>query len=386
MPGWIRALHRRVLAVRPSEVAVDVGIAVACYLATVAPPVKAASLAVWSLFGLAALASVPLVWRRRYPVAVAAMVGAGTIGLTATGFQSYIPVPYGQLVATYTVAALAPPLWRLVVGAVTGSAVVLAVAGLLGNGPSVVATALLPFVAAYAMGTGVRARRDRIAMLEERAARLAEEREAAAARERERIAREMHDIVAHSVSLMVVQAESGAVLAGGREQAMVAFDTISATGREAVAQLDRALGVLRGDGPALHPQPGLAELAALVAQARSAGVAADLTVEGEPRDLPADVAAAVYRVVQEALTNTIRHANASRATVELDWRPTDLRLVVTDDGRGPSSGGGGHGLHGMRERVRAFGGTLMTGPADTAGFRVEAVLPLAAGRTGGADD
>jgi signal transduction histidine kinase len=265
----------------------------------------------------------------------------------------------------------------MLVFAITGAGVVLVVVGQLGQGPSLVATALLPFVVAYGMGTGARARRDRIAMLEERSARLFEERQAAAVRERERIAREIHDIVAHSVSLMVVQAESGAVLAGDPDKTQAAFDTISATGREAVAQLDRALGVLRGNDTDRHPQPGLTELPTLVAQARSAGVDADLVILGEPRKTPADLAAAVYRLVQEALTNTIRHAAATQATVELDWRGAELRLAVTDDGRGPSAGVGGHGLIGMRERVRAFGGTLTTGPGSGGtGFRVEATLPL----------
>ncbi|HZN72662.1 MAG TPA: sensor histidine kinase [Micromonosporaceae bacterium] len=363
----------------PPAVAVDVGIALVCYLATVALPVKAAPMAGSSLFVLAALASVPLVWRRRYPVAVAAAVGAGTVGLAATGAQNFIPLPYGQLVATYTVAALAPPLWRLVTMLCTGAGVVVAVTVLLGQGPSTLGTAVLPFVVAYAMGTGVRARRDRIAMLEERAGRLVEEREAAAVRERERMAREIHDIVAHSVSLMVVQAESGAILAADQDKAQAAFDTISATGREAVTHLDRALGVLRGDGPPRHPLPGLADLPGLVEQARPAGLDADLVVRGEPRPVPPDLAVAAYRVAQEALTNTIKHAGARRVTISLDWQETRLRIDIVDDGRGPSPDPAvaGRGLVGMQERVRAFGGTLDIAVGEGGvGFRVTATLPL----------
>jgi signal transduction histidine kinase len=381
------AVWRRLGA--PPPVAVDVAIALVCYLATVALPVKAASTAGWSLFVLAALASVPLVWRRRYPAAVAAAVGAGTVGLAATGAQNFIPLPYGQLVATYTVAALAPPLWRLATTLCTGVGVVVAVVVLLGQGPSTLGTAVLPFVVAYAMGTGVRARRDRIAMLEERAGRLVEEREAAAVRERERIAREIHDIVAHSVSLMVVQAESGAVLAADRDKAQAAFDTISATGREAVTQLDRALGVLRGDGASRHPLPGMTDVPTLVDQARSAGLDADLVVRGEPSPVPPDLAVAAYRVVQEAVTNTIKHAGARRMGISLDWQPTRLCVDVVDDGRGPGTGGAvaGRGLVGMRERVRAFGGTLDVGAGeDGVGFRVTATLPLERSkrRSGGA--
>lgn len=360
-----------------SAMAADTGIAVACYLATVAIPVKAE--AGWSLFVLAAVASVPLVWRSRQPVWVAALVGAGTIGLAVTGAQNYIALPYGQLVATYTLAALASPLWRLLgmVGTVVG--VVVAVVVLLGQGPATLGTAALPFVVAYALGTGVRARRDRIAMLEERTRRLSEERQAAAVRERERIAREIHDIVAHSVSLMVVQAESGAVLAADANTATATFDAISATGREAMTQLDRALGVLRGDGPERHPPPGLDGLPDLVEQARTTGIDASLTVRGRSRPVPADLAAAAYRLVQEALTNTIKHAAARRVTVGLQWRDTELHLEVVDDGRGPSprSGARGRGLVGMGERVRAFGGVLHVGAGDRGvGFRVAASLPL----------
>ncbi len=370
----------------PPALVVDAGIAVVCYLATVAVPVKAATTTGWSLFVLTAVASVPLVWRRRGPVVVAAVVGAGTIGLAMTGAQNFIPLPYGQLVATYTVAALCPPLWRALVMLATAAGVGLVVVWVLGVAPSVAATAVLPFVVAYAMGTGARARRDRIAMLEERAGRLVEEREAAAVRERERIAREIHDIVAHSVSLMVVQAESGTVLAADRDKAQAAFDTISATGREAVAQLDRALGVLRGDGDPRAPLPGLSDLPTLVDQARSAGLDAELTIRGTPRPVSADLAATVYRLVQEALTNTVKHAHAHHVTVTLHWHETVLDVDVVDDGHGAAAGDapGGRGLVGMRERVRAFDGTLDAGPGTGGGgFRVTARLPHSAGTRDG---
>ena len=380
MAERLAALRRLIGA--PPAIAVDAGIALVCYLATVAVPVKAAATAGWPLFALAAVASVPLVWRRRQPVLAAAVVGAGTVGLAVTGAQDFIPLPYGQLVATYTVAALCPPLWRALVMVATGVGVGLVVFSVLGVAPSIVATAVLPFVVAYAMGTGALARRDRIAMLEERARRLAEEREAAAVRERERIAREIHDIVAHSVSLMVVQAESGAVLAADRDKAQATFDAISATGREAVSQLDRALGVLRSDGATRHPLPGLADLPTLVNQARSAGLNADLTVRGTPRPVSGDLAATVYRVVQEALTNAVKHADADRVSITVDWRRAELGVDVADDGHGlrGDSAAGGRGLVGMRERVRAFGGTLDTGPGQRgAGFRVTARLPLHTG-------
>jgi signal transduction histidine kinase len=376
------SVRRRAEALPP--LAVDAVIAVLCYLATVALPVKLAREGGWPLFVLAALASIPLVWRRRQPAAVAALVGAGTVGLAVTGSLGNIPLPYGQLVATYTVASLAPPLWRLFVMACTAVGVLVSVLVLLGQSPPTLGIAALPFVVAYALGVGVRARRDRIAMLEERTHRLAEAQEATAARERERIAREIHDIVAHSVSLMVVQAEAGRVLAAGNVPAVGTFDTISGTGREALTQLDRALGMLRGDRPARAPQPGLDELPVLIDGARLAGLDADLTEEGERRPVPADLAAAVYRLVQEAVTNTVKHAAARLLAVRLRWRDGWLQVTVSDDGCGrpPASAGSGRGLVGMRERVHAFGGELYAGPGEGGvGFRVAATLPLPATST-----
>jgi len=385
--GWIVWLRQRIGgAPALPVVAVDASIAVLCYLATVALPVKAAAAAGPSLFALAALAALPLVWRRRYPVAVTALVGAGTLGLALTGALYDIPVPYGQLVATYTFAWLASPLWRLLCMGGTAVGIVVAVDTVLGQGPATLATATVPFAVAYALGTSTRARRDRITMLEERAARLAEEQHAAAARERERIAREMHDIVAHSVSIMVVQAEAGLVTSDDPDKARATFDTISATGREALTQLGRALGVLRGERASRQPAPGLDDLPRLVEFARLAGLDAGLTVSGHPRPVPADLGAAIYRLVQEALTNTVKHAEAKAVSVRLDWGDAAVRVEIDDDGRGratPASTAG-YGLIGMRERIRAFGGRLHTGAGEGgAGFRVTASLPLEVGNHGG---
>jgi signal transduction histidine kinase len=374
---------------RPSPpLVVDVAVAAVCYLATVTVPVKDAT-AQWWLFVLAAVASVPLVWRRRWPIVVTAIVGAGTIGLAATGGLNDVPLPYGQLVATYTFASLSPPGWRLLGVAGTVAGIVWSVL-MLGQRPSLIAVTGLPFAGAYALGTGARARRDRITMLEERTRRLAEAHEAAAARERERIAREMHDVLAHSVSLIVVQAEAGPVVVRtdpGRAEA--AFDAIAATGRDALRQLRRTLGVLRSDGPERQPQPSLNDVPALLDQARRAGLAASLAEHGARRPLPAELEIAVYRIVQESVTNTVKHAAAGWVRVRLEWRDTALRVEVTDDGcgAGPVDGptGGtvdgtvGHGLVGMRERVAACGGQLRTGAGDGgSGFRVTATLPLGA--------
>ncbi len=374
-------LRRRTEALPPT--AVDAVIAVLCYLTTVALPLKVFREGGWPLFVLAALASIPLVWRRRAPVAVAALIGAGTIGLAITGTLGNIPLPYGQLVATYTVASLAAPAWRLLVMAATAAGLLLSVLLLLEQGAATLAIATLPFVVAYALGVGVRARRDRITMLEERTRRLAEAAAATAARERERIARDIHDIVAHSVSLMVVQAEAGLVLARDDDGPADAFTTIADTGREALSQLDRALGVLRGDGPTLRPLPGLDELPDVVARARLAGLEAELSESGARRPVPADLEAAVYRVVQEAVTNTVKHARAEHVAVQLSWAGDTVRVEVVDDGDGPASGAptSGRGLVGMRERVDAFGGKLTAGAGAT-GFRVCAVFPVYGGSNG----
>jgi signal transduction histidine kinase len=216
-------------------------------------------------------------------------------------------------------------------------------------------------------------------MLEERTHRLAETQEATAARERERIAREIHDIVAHSVSLMVVQAEAGLVLVADADRAATTFGTISDTGREALTQLDRALGVLRGDGPSRQPVTGLDDLPELIDRARLSGLDVELIEDARPDAVPADLGAAAYRLVQEAVTNTVKHAGARRIRIRLRWQGTGLRVEVSDDGRGPATApaASGRGLVGMRERVHAFGGELRTGPGDGGvGFLVTATLPL----------
>jgi signal transduction histidine kinase len=378
MVGGFAVALRRVAMPRPS--AADVAVAVVCFLATVALPLRLVRDGGWLLLGLAVLVSVPLLWRRRWPVVVAAVVGAGTLGLAATGVLGSSPLPYAQLVATYTVALLAGPVWRVVVLAATAAGLLVAVLVLLHQSAAMLGLAGLPFVVAYGLGVGGRARQDRIRLLEERGHRLAEAQEATAALERARISREIHDIVAHSVSLMVVQAEAGIVRAAGQDRTTRTFETIADTGREALGQLDRALGVLRGDGPGRAPEPGLGDLPVLVDRARQAGLVAELSESGDPRPVPADLAAAVYRVVQEAVTNTVRHAAAVRVRIHVAWRRDAIEVSVQDDGRGPASagagGGSGRGLIGMRERVHAFGGELRTGPGpDGAGFRVAVTLP-----------
>lgn len=252
----------------------------------------------------------------------------------------------------------------------------------------------VPFVLAWVLGDSMRTRRAYFDQLEERAARLEREREAqskvAVAAERARIARELHDVVAHNVSVMVVQADGAAyVMDAAPDQARQALETISSTGRQALAEMRRLLGVLRtGDvreSGEYVPQPDVEQIEDLVDQVRQSGLAVDFKIEGTPRPLPSGVELTAYRIVQEALTNTRKHGGPNAgASVRLVYFDDGLGLLVEDDGRGAAhelyedggADGAGHGMIGMRERVGMVGGTLDAGPRPGGGFRISALLPL----------
>ncbi|MET8172749.1 sensor histidine kinase [Streptomyces clavifer] len=258
----------------------------------------------------------------------------------------------------------------------------------------VVVVLTVPFVLAWVLGDSMRTRRAYLSQLEERAARLEREREAqskvAVAAERARIARELHDVVAHNVSVMVVQADGAAyVLDASPDQARQALETISSTGRQALAEMRRLLGVLRtGDTRETGeyvPQPDVEQIEDLVDQVRQTGLAVDFKIEGTPRPLPTGVELTAYRIVQEALTNTRKHGGPDAgASVRLVYFDDGLGLLVEDDGRGAAhelyedggADGAGHGMIGMRERVGMVGGTLDAGPRPGGGFRISALLPL----------
>jgi signal transduction histidine kinase len=246
-----------------------------------------------------------------------------------------------------------------------------------------------PSLIAWVLGDSVRYRRAYYANLEERAATLERERDAhtqiAAAAERARIARELHDVVAHNVSVMVVQAD-GAAYALGTDpgRARQALAAISATGRQALTEMRVLLGVLRKtdeDGRGvLAPLPGLDQLGDLLDQTRAAGLPVACSVEGEPRPLPGGTALAAYRIIQESLTNTRKHAGPhARASVRLRYAPDAVEIVVADDGAGGAATGeaAGHGLTGMRERATLYGGSVQAGPRPGGGYQVAARLPLA---------
>ncbi|MBO8192344.1 sensor histidine kinase [Streptomyces oryzae] len=254
----------------------------------------------------------------------------------------------------------------------------------------------LAFVMAWVLGDSLRTRRAYYLQLEERARRLEKEREAqakvAVAAERARIARELHDVVAHNVSVMVVQADGAAyVLDTSPEQTRMALETISGTGRQALAEMRRLLGVLRSgdpgkrDGDEYVPQPGVEQIADLVEQVRGTGLTVNFKVEGTPHPLPSSVELTAYRIVQEALTNTRKHGGPDvGATVRLRYGDGELSVLAEDDGRGAQrelyeeggTDGLGHGLIGMRERVGMVGGALEAGPRSGGGFRIRAALPL----------
>lgn len=224
------------------------------------------------------------------------------------------------------------------------------------------------------------------AAAEQRAAQLernqVERARATVAVERARIARELHDVVAHSVSVMTVQAGAARLqLPDHPERAVPPLLAVEETGRQALAELGRLLGVLREEsGRVLAPQPRLTDLPALAEGVRQAGLRVDVTVEGRTRPLPAGVDLAAYRIVQEALTNTLKHAGPVHADVVVRYEPDALRLEITDDGKVPPAAddGSGHGLPGMRERVNLYGGQLQAGPNPRGGFSVSARLPLEA--------
>ena len=201
---------------------------------------------------------------------------------------------------------------------------------------------------------------------------------AAVLEERTRIARELHDIVAHAVSMMVVQAGAAEqVVEDDPEFTRRALETIRSTGADALSEMRRVVAMLRdSDDPGdLTPQPGLDALPALVEDVRGAGLRATLAVEGEPRPLPAGVGLAAYRIAQEALTNVRRHASATEVSVRVGYEPEAVRIEVVDDGVGSADPGGGHGLAGMRERAAMYGGSVEVGSVNGSGFAVRATLP-----------
>src|SRR3954464_10596504 len=335
-----------------------------------------------------AAVALPLLARRRAPLLVLlAVIALGYAGYArGAGVGGSLQARIVLNVALYSVAAHCERK-RAIAGAVIVAAVVLVFqipALVEGGRVDDLAGEWLFLGGVWLLGRWVRRRRQRTADLERQAADLEADRSAlareAVADERARIAREMHDAVAHSVSVMVLQAGAAEqVLATSPERARESLMTIQDTGREAIVELRRMLGVLRDPvaDASLAPQPGLARLDAPLEQGRCAGLPVELTVEGEPRRLPPGIDRSAYRIVQEGLTNTLKHAGPAHASVRLRYAERALELEVLDDGRGPAgASGAGFGLLGMRERAALYGGVLAARERPGGGYALSARLPL----------
>lgn len=331
----------------------------------------------------------PLLWRRSHPSLVLLLVGGAFGARVLLGFSPGI-AGFGLLVAMYSVAAYEVRARRLIFLVVAGLGFVtgFVVFGVTGNPRSFAITVpSLFFVAAWLIGDYLRTRRAYVAQLEERAARLERERDQdrrlAADEERTRIARELHDVVAHDVSVIAIQAGAArAVQTSKPEAAAQALGLIETTARGTLIELNRLLGVLRGGNgatPDRSPQPGIGQLSGLVEELRAAGLEVDARVEGKAEPLSPALDLSAYRILQEATTNVLKHARARRVDIRVRYSETTLALDIRDDGAGdggdPASSSG-HGLIGMRERVALFGGKLHAGRNRAGGFSVHARLPL----------
>jgi signal transduction histidine kinase len=332
----------------------------------------------------AVLMTIPLFWRRRWPLAVTLVVIAGLI-LVGDGADNTTFPMGSMLVVAYAGGAYADTRnAALSLGALLGFLAVALV--LIDDTPADFVFLAVILGAVWIAGRGIRSRQQRAEVLADRATLLEHERDAkaraAVAEERVRIARELHDVVAHGISVMVLQARGGRRMVGSEPaEAEGAFDSIEATGREALGEMRRLLGMLRQDDEelALAPQPSMQHLDALVERVRAAGLPVELSVEGEPPELSPGVDLSAYRIVQEALTNALKHAGPARARVTVRYRRDELELEIADDGTGPATNGdspGGHGLAGMRERVEMFGGDLRAASPDDGGFALRARLPI----------
>ena len=388
--GWDRLLA----AIRRNPLLADAALA-AAVLALLVPQVitPAGGIRVLALVLYTAQA-VLLVFRRQYPFGVFWLIfvlAVVTANYTAVGLNGI-----ALLVAFYTVAAYKPRR-GVVLAAVTLEALVVLItfasAGVKDwpRAASLLADSALNAAAGFA-GYYARTRRAYLEAAQDRAGRLERERDQqaqlAAAAERARIAREVHDIVAHNIAVMIALADGAAYTAETNPgQAASVMGQVSATGRSALAEMRRLVGVLREPAEPGHaPQPGLDDIEELIAAVRAAGLPARLTVTGPPFPLPGSAQLALYRITQEALTNTLKHAPGATAEVRVAYRPGQVELEVTDDGRTgavPAGGepagprGGGHGIAGMRERAAIFGGQVSAGPRPGGGWRVRTVLRLA---------
>ena len=378
---------RQALAARPLVVdsAIAVFLAALSLLANFGGPAASQPTAVG--LALLLLESLPLIVRRRFPLAVlAVIVGATVVQLALLPEGEALQAGLGILVAVYTVGERVERRRSVTATALAGAVLAIAFvarAGIAAVLVSLVQTELI-FVVAWLLGDAARIRRLYAGALEERALRLERERdertERAVRSERARIARDLHDVVTHHVTVMVVQAGGASrVIETRPDEARMALDAIGATGRLALTDMRRMIGIL-GEPEASEPAPGLDRLDGLLEQVRSAGLAVELVVEGDARPLDPGLEVSAYRIVQEALTNSLKHARGGQARVNVRYIADALEIAVEDE-RGPGSPTvvepphDGRGLIGMRERASMLRGTFLAHPTAD-GFLVKARLPV----------
>ncbi len=343
---------------------------------------------------LAITGALPVATRRIRPAASLGLASAATFAFWIADFPSDSAVGLSLIVLAYSAAAhiTSDQVVRRVGFAFGFALVGVTVAGVLWDGDDLsAANALGIFLsvgAAWVLGDNARTHRSYVAEVEQRSQRAEAQHNAETARaiahERTVIARELHDIVAHGLSVMVLQAAGARrVLGKDPKQASIALAAVEEAGRTSLTEMRRLLGVLRrGDGndTEFGPQPNLHDLRQLVEQVKSAGLPVDVHVRGKVRSLPAGIELSTYRIVQESLTNAIKHAGVAKAQVVLDYEPDLFMVEIADDGRGsaaaPWAEYGGQGLIGMRERIESIGGEFSAGPRSGGGYRVRAQIPL----------
>ena len=406
---------------RRQELVQDLGLGIALAIVNVVSllPYRAQLHPLWLALVLVAAQGVPLAWRRSRPVGIGLVIGAARITYDKLGF-GFAPFPLGPAIALYTIFDRRGPAWRWTACGLVAAGITVSEASPGHAQPYDTIFQVMIFLSAVAAGLLSRAKRASVQAAQSRAdraeAELDRQSSEAAERERIRIARELHDVVAHHVSLIAVQAEAATSLLPGRpDQARRSVEVIGDTARQALTELRRLLGVLRRPSarPETTPSASLGDLGEVLDQVRGAGLPVDFEVTGTPVALAPGVDLTAYRIIQEALTNTIRHANAARAAVRLCYEPGYITVSVTDSGRPspaagngtgtvtsrpagvpgvlgkppPASGrrgtgsllaGAGLGLAGIAERVASCGGNLTVGPipgAEADGFAVTARLP-----------
>ncbi|MCP3994785.1 MAG: sensor histidine kinase [bacterium] len=342
---------------------------------------------------LIALQTIPLLWRRNAPITILTITVVGFAidrGLNYPTSWAFI----GISLAIYTVGAQLPPRRSLLVGGITIDVVLLWTAIGVFVADTVEPFALLSEIAVLGLplllGREAYSRQQRMIELERRAIRAEHEREQqaadAVATERVRIARELHDVVAHEITVMTIQsAGARRILDADPEQAYGAMESAEAAGHRALTEIRRLLGMLRTTDPkATDPQPGMATIDRLVDQMNSTGLPTELTIKGEERTLPLGIDLNAYRIIQESVTNTLKHGGPGvRAEIDVTYSDHELAIEVRDDGRGASAGhestgGAGQGLVGMHERAALLNGVVTAGPRPGGGFRVSAKIPLPA--------